>query len=176
MSSPCVRASAPTTGVLNAGNILQQGVGGVNEQINSIIHSPRRDVCRNNQSVSYGLGRGLFSLTGVKCDFCLYQVIGECASKVICSIGSRSQHCGWFYSDGDLTFNNQAADPTTFKPFYLAIAPVQLAVVHSLPLPLPSTQGRTVIIIISYRGDISVSPDTRVNLMVMYPDGCMKDC
>lgn len=34
---------------------------------------------------------GLFSLTGVKCDFRLYQVTGERASKVICSIGSRSQ-------------------------------------------------------------------------------------
>lgn len=147
MWAPCVRASAPTTGVLNVGNILRQGVGGVNERINSIIHSPRRDVCRNNQSVSYGLGRGLFSLTGVKCDFRLYQVIGECASKVICSIGSRSQHCGWFYSDGNLTFNDQATDPTTFKPFYLA--PVQLAVVHSLPLSLPSTRGRILVAFLS---------------------------
>lgn len=35
---------------------------------------------------------GLFSPTGVKCDFRVYQVIGERASKVICSIGSRSRH------------------------------------------------------------------------------------
>lgn len=150
MLAPCVRASAPTTGVLNAGNILRQGVGDVNEQINSIIHSPRRDVCRNNQSVSYGLGRGLSSLTGVKCDFRLYQVIGECASKVICSIGSRSQHCGWFYSYGDLTFNNQAADPTTFKPFYLAITPVQLAVVHSPPFLYQAPGGE--LLLPFYRG------------------------
>lgn len=118
-SHACKRA--PTTRVLSAGNILRQGVGGggggrVNEQINSIIHSPRRDVCWNNQCELWAR-KGFFSLTGVKCDFRLYQVIGECASEVICSIGSRSQRCGWFYSDGELTFNNQAADSTTFKPF-----------------------------------------------------------
>lgn len=35
-----LREYAQTTGVLNKENIPQQGVVGVNEEINSIIHSP----------------------------------------------------------------------------------------------------------------------------------------
>lgn len=61
--------------------------------------------------------KGLFSLTGVKCDFPVYQVIGECASKVICAIGSCSE-C----SDGDLTFNSHGPDDlpdfTTLKSLF----------------------------------------------------------
>lgn len=79
--------------------------------------------------------KGLFSLTGVKCDFRLYRVTGECASKVICSIGSRSQRSDYILP---LIWHSIITAwwppwPYRIKIFYFANAPFSQSCLYPSP-------------------------------------------
>lgn len=120
---------------------------------------------------------GLFSPTGVKCDFRVYQVIGERASKVICSIGSRSRHSDFIPVAiwHSIITARWPPWPYNIQIFYFANAPFS----QSCPPNPPPPKGEfssPFMADISYRGDILTSPDTCVNLMVIYPDGYMEGC
>lgn len=155
--------------VFNKKNILQQGVVGGNEQINLIIHSASWDVCLNNQWVSYRLwgfllcdGRSVWLpyISG-HWRVCLKGYLHEVTIH-------KTQILFQWWSDIQQSWPDDLLDLTTLKSFILQMH-------HSQPCQRPQGEFLSPFSAtdISYDADILLSPDTCVNLMVIYTDGYM---
>lgn len=146
---------------------------GGNKQISLIIHSPCGDVWIIRVWAMHS--KGLFCPTGVKCNFPLYRVTEEGASKVVCSIGSHSHFVLMAIWHSTITAQ-WPSQPYNIKILYFANANWA----NHICSPSPSCQGRFLVSFSCQIIHIMVTfwglQTFRVSLMVIYLVGCMQAC